>query len=72
MANILQVTTNPPKIFIEAIIIAMKPSHFEIFDISLLADPRAINAPTIIIPEIALVTDIRGVCKAEVTDQTTK
>ena len=58
--------------FIDAIMIAIKPSHFDVFDISLLADPRAINAPTIIIPDIALVTDIRGVCKAEVTDHTTK
>ncbi|SVE34089.1 uncharacterized protein METZ01_LOCUS486943, partial [marine metagenome] len=35
-------------------------------------NPREIMAPIIIIPEIALVTDIRGVCNAGVTDHITK
>ena len=52
-------TKKPPKILMEAIIIAMKLSS-EI-NPKVLADPRAIMAPTIITPEIALVTDIRGV-----------
>ena len=52
--------------------IAIKPNHLDVASISLLAEPSAIKAPTIIIPEIALVTDIRGVCNADVTDQTTK
>lgn len=33
--------------------------------------PAAIKAPSIIILDMALVTDIRGVCKAGVTFQTT-
>ena len=33
--------------------------------------PTAMRAPTTIMPEIALVTDIRGVCSAGVTLQTT-
>ena len=54
-----QVTKNPPKILMEAMIMAMKLKT----EISpkLLAEPRAIMAPTIITPEMALVTDISGV-----------
>ena len=33
--------------------------------------PTAISAPTTMMPEIALVTDISGVCSAGVTLQTT-
>ncbi len=64
------VTRNPPKIFIEAMIIAIKlknemnENSFEL--------PRAIIAPTITTPDIALVTAINGVCSAGVTRQTTK
>jgi len=70
ISNILQVTKNPPKIFIEAIIIAIKLST-EIKEKDC-ADPRAIIAPTMITPDIALVTAINGVCRAGVTFQTTK
>jgi hypothetical protein len=58
--------------FIEAKIKAKNETNFE----TMLSDPEdsvpiAIIAPTMITAEIALVTDIRGVCKAGVTDQTT-
>ena len=43
----------------------------EVNIISSLPDKEAIIAPTIITDEIALVTDIRGVCKEGVTLQTT-
>ena len=54
-----QVTKNPPKILMEAMIMAIKLNN-EIKP-KLLAEPRAIIAPTIITPEMALVTDIKGV-----------
>lgn len=65
-----QVTKNPPKILIEAIIMAMKLKSA--INPKLLAEPRAIMAPTIITPEMAFVTDMSGVCRAGVTFQTTK
>ena len=37
-----------------------------------LSRQRSVRLPIIIIPEMALVTLIRGVCKAGVTDHTTK
>ena len=52
-------TKKPPKILMEAMIMAMKLNS-EI-NPKVLAEPRAIIAPTIITPEMALVTDIRGV-----------
>ena len=63
-------TIDPRKI--EAKINAKKETIFE----TILSDPEdsvpiAIIAPTIITAEIAFVTDIRGVCKAGVTDHTT-
>ena len=65
-------TRNPPKIFTAANIIARNP---KIFDVSKMFSDEpanaAIIAPTIITDEIALVTDINGVCKDGVTLQTT-
>ena len=65
-------TRNPPKIFTAAKIIARKP---KILDVSKIfsEDPEsvAIIAPTIITDEIALVTDISGVCNDGVTLHTT-
>ena len=55
---------------IEAIKIAKKLRK-EISE-KVLAEPRAIIAPTITTPEMALVTAISGVCRAGVTFQTTK
>ena len=53
-------------------IIARKPKILEILKIlSEFPDKPAIIAPTIITEEIALVTDIRGVCSDGVTLQTT-
>ena len=72
MANILWVTKNPPKIFIAANDIAKKPKILEVLNIfSEFADNPAIIAPTLISEEIALVTDIKGVCKDGVTLQAT-
>ena len=65
-------TKKPPKILTAARIIARKP---KILDVSKIFsdDPAnaAIIAPTIITDDIALVTDINGVCKDGVTLQTT-
>ena len=65
-------TKNPPKIFIAANDIAKKPKILDVLKI-LSESPAnpAIIAPTIITDEIALVTDIKGVCKDGVTLQTT-
>jgi len=62
----------PPNIFIAARIIARNPKTLE--NSKLVSDVKldaAIIAPTIITEEIALVTDINGVCKDGVTLQTT-
>tara|TARA_B100000959_G_scaffold152031_1_gene159375 strand:- start:448 stop:648 length:201 start_codon:yes stop_codon:yes gene_type:complete len=66
------VTKNPPKIFIAASDIAIKPKILEVLKMlsELPANP-AIIAPTIITDEIAFVTDIKGVCKDGVTLHTT-
>ena len=72
MANIRWVTRNPPNILIAAKAIAKKPKILEVLNIvSEFPDNPAIIAPTIITDEIALVTDIKGVCKEGVTLQTT-
>ena len=58
--------------FIAANAIAKKPKILEVLNtLSELPDNPAIIAPTIITDEIALVTDIKGVCKDGVTLQTT-
>ena len=57
---------------IAASAIAKKPKILEVLNIlSLFPDRPAIIAPTIMTEEIALVTDINGVCKDGVTLQTT-
>ncbi len=65
-----QVTRKPPNILIEAMMMAIKLTT-ETIERSFEA-PSAIIAPTITTPEIALVTAIKGVCKAGVTFHTTK
>ena len=51
---------------------AKKPKMLEVLNtLCELPDNPAIIAPTIITDEIALVTDIKGVCKDGVTLQTT-
>ena len=58
--------------FIAASVIAKKPYILEeLKTLSELPARAAIIAPTIITEEIALVTDIKGVCKEGVTLQTT-
>tara|TARA_Y100001935_G_C16899598_1_gene311037 strand:- start:98 stop:298 length:201 start_codon:yes stop_codon:yes gene_type:complete len=66
------VTKNTPNIFIAARLMAKKPKTLEELKTKLSTlDNAAIIAPTMITEEIALVTDIRGVCKEGVTLQTT-
>ena len=65
-------TKNPPKIFIAAKMIAINPKILdELKILSEVPAKAAMIAPTIITDEIALVTDIKGVCKEGVTLQTT-
>ena len=65
-------TKNPPKIFIAAKDIAKNPKMLdELKILSELPASPAMIAPTIITDEIALVTDIKGVCKDGVTLHTT-
>ena len=47
------------------------PDHMEMLELAELETATATNAPTIITDEIALVTDIKGVCNAGVTLHTT-
>jgi hypothetical protein len=69
--SIRAVTKKPPKIFMAARKIPTTPNHKDIEELSEFDTATAIKAPTIITDEIALVTDIRGVCNAGVTLQTT-
>ena len=72
IASILWVTRNPPKILIAANDIAKNPKMLDVLNIlSEFPAKPAIIAPTIITDEIALVTDIKGVCSDGVTLQTT-
>jgi hypothetical protein len=66
------VTKNPPNILTAARDIAKKPRTLEaVKTLSVIQAKPAIIAPTIITEEIALVTDMSGVCKDGVTLQTT-
>jgi len=66
------VTKNPPKIFIADKDMAKKPKVLEILKtLSEFPASPAMIAPTIITDEIALVTDINGVCREGVTLHTT-
>jgi hypothetical protein len=66
------VTKNPPKILTAARTIAKNPKILDEEKITPSPpDKAAIIAPTIITDEIALVTDIKGVCNEGVTLQTT-
>src|SRR5690348_4733878 len=73
IASMRAVTRNPPKMFTLARIRAKKPNILEVQEASESAGTAtAINAPTIMTEEMALVTLIKGVCNAGVTPQTTK
>src|SRR5260221_37900 len=73
IASMRWVTRKPPKIFTQAKISAMKPKpRAQPEPDEIMPTPTASSAPTTITEEIALVTDISGVCSAGVTDQTTK
>jgi len=58
----------PPKILIDAKNAAKKPKTIDKLKP---CELEAIRAPIIIIPDMALVMDIRGVCSAGVTFQKT-
>src|SRR4051812_11506813 len=68
MASIRAVTAKPPKMLMLARTTAARPSHLAP---GTPAAAAAISAPTMITEEMALVTDMSGVCRAGVTDQTT-
>ena len=72
IASILCVTKKPPNILIAANDIAKKPKMLDVLNMltEFPANP-AIIAPTIITDDIALVTDIKGVCSDGVTLHTT-
>src|SRR3954468_10277943 len=73
IASMRWVTRKPPKIFTQAKISATKPKpRAQPLPLDIMGTPTASSAPTTITEEIALVTDISGVCSAGVTDQTTK
>src|SRR6266436_7765240 len=73
IASMRWVTRKPPKIFTQAKISATKPKpRAQPEPLEIMGTPTASNAPTTITEEIALVTDISGVCSAGVTDHTTK
>src|ERR1700704_3601232 len=73
IASMRCVTRKPPKIFTDAKVSAMKPKpRAQTPPLPTCATPTARSAPTTITEEIALVTDIRGVASAGVTDHTTK
>ena len=67
MASMRRVTRKPPKILIDA----MKMPAAARIVISMLLDPIWINAPKMMIDEIALVTAISGVCSECATFQIT-
>src|SRR5437868_8430914 len=73
MPSMRWVTRKPPKMFTEAITRARKPKILaSMLPAATSATPTASNAPTTITEEMALVTDISGVCRAGVTLHTTK
>src|SRR6185369_17472694 len=74
MPSMRWVTRNPPKIFTAAKQSAINPNTRAQIGPDRLSESATLtasSAPTTITDEIALVTDISGVCKAGVTDQTT-
>src|SRR5205807_7944535 len=75
MPSMRWVTRKPPKMLTAAKASAMKPSaraQMAPESLASMGTPTASNAPTTMTDEIALVTDISGVCNAGVTDHTTK
>src|SRR3974377_2439600 len=73
IASMRWVTRKPPKMFTQAKISAIKPKpRAQPLPLETSPTPTASSAPTTITDEIALVTDIKGVCSAGVTDHTTK
>ncbi len=66
------VTRNPPKMFTAARTRPTKPKpRAQPVPSATVSTPTASSAPTTITEEMALVTLIKGVCSAGVTDHTT-
>src|SRR5436190_2211669 len=73
MPSMRWVTRKPPKMFTDAITSARKPKILASkLPAAISATPTASSAPTTITEEMALVTDMSGVCRAGVTLHTTK
>src|SRR6202040_3050689 len=73
MPSMRWVTRKPPKMLTQAKTSATKPKpRAQPLPLETFATPPASSAPTTITEEMALVTDISGVCSAGVTDHTTK
>ena len=64
MPSIRRVTANPPNTLMLASRIATKASAVTSSPLLVAPWPICSSAPTTMIPEIALVTDINGVCRA--------
>ena len=70
MSNMRLVIINPPEILIEDINVAMAASDVAVL-LGSSPPPIITRPPAAVIPEIALVTDMRGECRAGVTPHTT-
>ncbi len=70
MASMRLVTRNPPKTLMEASSTAKKPMISAVVPAD--SAPVTSRAPTMTMPEMALVRATSGVCSAGVTPQTTK
>ncbi len=72
IASMRSVTRKPPKMLTEARMSAMKPTkRAKTEPLSTAATPTDSKAPTTMTEEMALVSDMSGVCSAGVTDHTT-
>lgn len=69
MSNILCVTTKPPPMLILEIK-AARAARVVMVSFGMYPPPMSNMPPTAVMPEIALVTDMRGECKAGVTPHT--
>lgn len=69
MSNILCVTTNPPPMFTLEMKAAMAAREVMVLS-GVYPPPMSSIPPTAVMPEMALVTDMRGECRAGVTPHT--
>ena len=69
MSNILCVTTKPPPMFMDEMK-AAKAANVWMVSVGMYPPPINKSPPTAVVPEMALVTDMRGECKAGLTPHT--